>query len=91
VYLDPTEVDDPQITEFGVNDVSVTFQWTRGDGVSYTLDVFPPANHNITFLETIASVQIQVLYNVVYNVSLKSSLCGQINASTSFLLNFSKF
>ena len=81
---------DPTVTEFGDNDVTVTFQWTHGDGVSYALDVIPPANHNITFLEASASVQIQVLYNTAYNVSLKSSLCGQINASTSFLLNFSE-
>ena len=89
VYIDPPEVDDPEVMEFGGDNVVVAFQWTREDGVSYTLDIVPHANHNITF-QAIASVQVQVLYNTVYNVSIKSSLCGQINATTSFLLNFGK-
>ena len=92
VYLDFPEIDSPgpEAVEFGVDSVIVAFQWTRQDGTSYILDVVPQANHNITFLEAIVSVQIQVLYNTVYNVSIKSSLCGQVNASTSFFVNFSE-
>ena len=87
MYLDPPAVDNFEVVEFGGNNVIVAFQWTREDGVSYTLDVTPQAEHNISF-QAFASVQIQVLYNTVYDVSIKSSLCGQINATTSFLLNF---
>ena len=88
VHLDSPEIDSPEVIQFGVDNVIVAFQWTLQDGVSYTLDVFPQTNHNVTFLDAIVSAQIQVLYSTVYNVSIKSSLCGQINVSTSFFVNF---
>ena len=87
MYLDLPEVNNPVAMEFGADNVIVAVQWTRKDGVKYSLDVVPQANYNISF-QVIASAQIHVLYNTVYNVSIKSSLCGQVNATTSFLLNF---
>ena len=90
VHLDSPEIDSPETIQFGVDNVIVAFQWTPQDGVSYIIDVFPQANHNVTFLGAIASVQMQVLYNAVYNVSVKSSLCGQVNASTSLFVKYSK-
>ena len=90
MHLDSPEIDSPEAVEFGVGNIIVAFQWTHQDGVSYTLDVVPQANHNISYLGAIASVQVQVPYNIVHNMSIKSSLCGQVNASTSFFVNFSE-
>ena len=71
---------------FGTDSVAVVLEWTwaHENGLSYIVETVPQVN--ITFQGTV-SFQLQVLYNIVYNVSIKSSLCGQ----TSVILKFSKF
>ena len=61
-------------------------QWINKSisGLSYSVDVFTVIN--ITARET-GSVQLQVLYNV----SITSTLCSQNRAITSILLNFGEF
>ena len=90
VYPDAPEVDTPIVLEFGAYNVAVMIQWTNENTsiLSYTLDIVPCAN--ITEIEA-GSVQLQVLYNTIYNVSIISTLCGVNSAVTSVMLNYGKF
>ena len=63
------------------NDVIVTLQWLREDGIIYSVYVFPETSstelaktmsHN-TFM---INLTIIISYNIQYNVSIVSSLCG---------------
>ena len=92
-YPDISQVDGPEVLEFRKDSVVTAFQWTQAykKGISYTIDTIPLAN-NITYF-AVANVQLQVSYNTIYNVSMRSS-CGQSNVTietSNILLNFSKF
>ena len=92
-YPDIPQADGPEVLEFRKNSVLIAFQWTQAykKGISYIIDTIPLAN-NITYL-AVANVQLQVSYNTIYNVSMRSS-CGQSNVTietSNILLNFSEF
>ena len=78
------------MVEFGTDSVAVVLEWIQAleDGISHSVDIIPQVN--ITSL-TNTSIQLQVLYNIFYNVSVMFSLCGQTNTTTSVTLNFSEF
>ena len=64
----------PSISEqFRVKDISVTLEWTRTNGVSYSIRVDPEVAVNYTGRN---SAQITVSYNIKYNISVVASLCG---------------
>ena len=73
------------------NDVTVTLQWLREDGVIYSVYVIPETsitelaeamNHS-TFM-----INLTISYNVQYNVSIVSSLCG---ATATKVLNYGEY
>lgn len=90
-HLEPPEVHTINVLQFESDEIIVDFHWTSEDGVSYALEIIPQANST---LQTTAAnayyVQLHILYNTVYNVTLHSSTCRQINAMTSFMLNLWK-
>ena len=78
--------------DFRNDSVVVAFEWIEAHkrGVSYIAHTVPPANNIAYYYHAGASVQLQIFYNTVYNVSMKSS-CGENSTTTYITLNFSKF
>ena len=60
-----------------MENVTVTLEWAQEAGVSYNVSVTPQVN--VEFLDS-TLVQVVVAYNVVYNVSIVSTLCGRHTA-----------
>ena len=90
-YSDTPQVDGPEVLEYGKENVLIAFEWMEAhkNGVSYIVDAVPPPN-NITYYHTGASVQLQIFYNTIYNVSVKS-YCGQNDTVTFITLNYCEF
>ena len=72
---------DPIISEqFEMNTVSVTLEWTRWNPLylsyyyGYHINVIPPAQ---TIIGDITSVQMNVSYNVSYNLTILSAFCRE--------------
>ena len=64
----------PSISEqFRAKDISVILEWTRTNGVSYSIRVDPEVAVNYTGRN---SAQITVSYDTKYNISVVASLCG---------------
>ena len=70
------------------NSVTVNLDWIEEDGVSYNVSVTPPL-----MIRQVCStcVELTVLYNIVYNVSVLSTLCGCNTAATVIKLIYSKW
>ena len=67
------------------DDVTVTLQWPRDPGAVYSINVSPQTPHiQLTNAMTIM-VNLTVSYNIQYNVSIVSSLCG---VTTTKVLNY---
>ena len=67
--------------------VTVNLDWTEEDGVSYNVSVTPPL-----MIRQVCSTcfELTVPYNIVYNVSVLSTLCGRNTAATVVELIYSK-
>ena len=68
--------------------VTVNLDWTEEDGVSYNVSVTPAP----LMIRQVCSncVELTVPYNIVYNVSVLSTLCGRNTAATVVELIYSK-
>ena len=64
---------DPEI--FGEDNVTVSLEWAHENGVMYHVDVIPQVP--IRFLRSSTIILLTVLYNMLYNVTVVGSLCGQ--------------
>ena len=71
------------------DNVTVTLQWPREPGAVYHINVSPEVSISHTELTNATSIMINltVSYNIQYNVSIVSSLCGVI---TTKVLNYGK-
>ena len=62
-----------------IANVTVTLQWPREDGVVYRVDVLPQTSHT-DLTETMShntnTINLTISYNIQYNVTIASSLCG---------------
>ena len=66
--------------------VSITLEWTPQVGESYNVTISPAID--VIFTER-ASVNLRLLYNTVYNVSVTAtSLCGQLIRATFIELHY---
>ena len=69
------------------DDVTVTLQWPREAGAVYHVNVLPQTPHiKVTNVMTV-TINLTIFYNIQYNVSIVSSLCG---ATTTKVLNYGK-
>ena len=73
---------------FGIDNITVSFEWTQGDGFSYSVTAIPSAS--VRFRGSTGAA-VAVNYNTVYNISFIPSLCGQYGTPTSFSINFGEF
>ena len=73
----------------GNNDVTVTLQWPREAGVVYHINVLPESFSSHTKLShNTITTNLTISYNIQYNVSIVSSLCG---VTTTKVLNYGKY
>ena len=70
-------------------DVSVTLQWPREPGAVYHVNVSPKVSHTelASMGHYIFAINVTISYNVQYNVSIVSSLCG---VTTTRILKYGK-
>ena len=74
------------------DDVTVTLQWLREPGAVYSVSVSPETSltdlNSTTSNNIIFAISLTVSYNIQYNVSIVSSLCG---VTTTKVLNYGKY
>ena len=70
------------LKQMETDSVTVILEWVQENGTSYNVSVVPQAS--IRFTRS-TSIQLTVLYNVLYNVSIVASLCGQNTTGISVL------
>ena len=61
------------------NDVTVTLQWSREAGAVYHINVLPETPHtelSKAMSHSAVTTNLTISYNIQYNVSILSSLCG---------------
>ena len=71
---------------FETSSVTLYLEWSTKNGVSYTVDVYPTTFVNYTGKD---SAQLTVSYNIIYNVSVATSLCGK-NSTTFNVQKYGK-
>ena len=76
--------------EFGVNNVTVTVEWTQLEGATYQLIIVPQIPIPMTSTGE-SSIQLILPYNNNYNLSVKSALPCQHQAQSHILLFYGEF
>jgi hypothetical protein len=69
------------------DDVTVTLQWPREPGAVYHVNTMPETPHTERTSMSHNIFTINISYNVQYNVSIASSLCG---ITTTRILKYGK-
>ena len=72
------------------NDVTVTLQWPQEAGTVYRINVLPEISYTVftnAMSHNIITINLMISYNIQYNVSIVSSLCGD---TTTKVLNYGK-
>ena len=69
------------------NNVTVTLQWPREAGAVYHINVLPETSRTELMSHSTVTVNLTIAYNVQYNGSIVSSLCG---VSTTWVLHYGK-
>ena len=65
------------MNQFLVNkNVTVTLQWSREAGAVYHVYIIPEIPHTEFIANTAIVINLTISYNIQYNVSVVSSLCG---------------
>ena len=72
---------------FSNDDVTVIFQWSREPGAVYHVIVSPETPHTELTNAMTVMINLIVSYNIQYNVSIVSSLCG---VTTTKVLKYGK-
>jgi hypothetical protein len=67
------------MTHFGTDSFTVTLEWFQFSGETYSVAIVPESVHLISTMST--SVQLVMLYNTQYNVTVIATLCGHRNAT----------
>ena len=75
------------MNQFLSNSVTVTLQWPREPGAVYHVNVSPETPHTELTNAMTVMINLTVSYNIQYNVSIVSSLCG---VTTTKVLNYGK-
>ena len=67
------------MTNFGNDSVTVTLEWPQFSGETYSIVAVPQPVNMSSIMST--SVQLVLLYNTEYNVTVTANLCGYSNAT----------
>ena len=68
------------MTRLGMDNFTVTLEWSQFSGETYTVATVPQPICMSFIMGT--SVQVVMLYNTEYNVTVTATLCGDSNATT---------
>ena len=70
-------------SQFGNESVILMLEWTgeHNSVSSYSVDIFPQADIVVNDRSARLILQIELLYNTLYNVSIIASLCGKNSSS----------
>ena len=73
----------------GSDDITVTLEWPREPGAIYHISVSPENSHieSPSVGYNIFALNLTFSYNIQYNVSIVSSLCG---VTTNWVLKYGK-
>ena len=71
----------------GNNSVTVTLKWPREPGAVYHINIKPETPHN-EFITNHRNIVVIISYNIQYNVSIISSLCG---VTTTKVLKYGRY
>ena len=74
------------MTHLGTDNFTVTLQWSQFSGEAYTVATVPEPVHMSFIVST--SVQLMMLYNTQYNVTVTATLCGDSNATNSSTISY---
>ena len=74
------------MVNFGNNSVTVTLEWSQFSGETYTVATVPDPV-SVSFTGS-TSVQLVLLYNTEYNVTVTATLCGYSNSTNSSTLSY---
>ena len=66
---------------FGTNGVTATLEWTQENDVNYDVNIFPQVSSTVKVLRS-SSLQLTLLYNTHYNVSIVAIRCEE---TTTFI------
>ena len=72
----------PDMTYFGNNNLTVTLVWPQFSGETYDVATVPEVVHTSFTMNT--SVQLVMLYNTQYNVTVTATLCGNRNTTNYY-------
>ena len=73
------------------NNVTITLQWPREAGAVYRVNVLPEISHTEltnAMSHDIFAINLTIFYDIQYNVSIVSSLCG---VTTTKVLNYGEY
>ena len=80
IPIAPEVITNPDMTHFGNNNFTVTLEWPQFSGETYSVDTVPEVVHKSYAGNT--NVQLIMLYNTQYNVTVTATLCGYTNFTT---------
>ena len=69
------------------NSVTVTLQWPQEAGAVYHADILPETPHTELIRHNNTMISLTISYDIHYNVSIVSNLCG---VTTTKVLNYGK-
>ena len=84
------KVDSPTSVSYEADNIIVTLDWVREGGIAYNVRTIPPLDTSRVTFNNESSVNLTLLYNTSYNVSLVASLCDLQN-TTHFSLKYGEF
>ena len=79
----------PDMIYFGNDNFTVTLEWSQFSGERYIVATVPEAVHTSFTMST--SVQLVMLYNTQYNVSITAILCGHRNATGKLMIYYGNY
>jgi hypothetical protein len=78
--------------EFVSDGITATLEWMQGNiPYSYRVSVVPPLWNTISSISERVRVQVKALYDILYNVSVETSLCGLSGATSATTLYYGKY
>jgi hypothetical protein len=77
------------MTHFGADNFTVSLEWSQFSGETYSVATVPESVYLISTMST--SVQLVMLYNTQYNVTVTATLCGHRNAATNLVIYYGNY